>query len=145
MKYEKFFNTCDVIIQKGKKIVLVERGQEPFKGMVELPGGHMDKKETIEHAAIREALEETNLKVKLQNIFGVYSGPKRDPRGPTVTTVFLAKPIGGKLKAGSDAKIGFWCDVKKIPFRKMAFDHSEILRDYLKWKKKKGTYWSSKT
>jgi ADP-ribose pyrophosphatase YjhB (NUDIX family) len=145
MKYEKFFNTCDVIIQKGNKIVLVERGQEPFKGMIELPGGHVDKSETVEQAAIREAKEETNLNVKLENIFGVYSGPKRDPRGPTVTTVFLAKPIGGKLEAGSDAKIGFWCENKKIPFKMMAFDHTEILKDYLKWRKHKGTYWSSKT
>ena len=145
MKYEKFFNTCDIIIEKGNKIVLVERGQEPFKGMIELPGGHLEKNETIEHAAIRESKEETNLKVRLKDIFGVYSGPKRDPRGPTITTVFLANPIGGKLKAGTDAKIGFWCDYKKLTFKKMAFDHSEILKDYLKWKKHKETFWSSKT
>jgi 8-oxo-dGTP diphosphatase len=145
MKYEKFFNSCDIIIQKGNKIVLVERGQEPFMGMIELPGGHVDKNETVEKAAIREAKEETNLKVRLENILGVYSGPKRDPRGPTVTTAFVAKPVDGRLKAGSDAKIGFWCDVRKIPFKKMAFDHTEILKDYLKWRKKKGTYWTTKT
>jgi ADP-ribose pyrophosphatase YjhB (NUDIX family) len=145
MKYEKFFNSADIIIHQWSKIVLVERGQEPFKGLIELPGGHVDANESVEQAAIREAKEETNLKIKLENIFGVYSAPGRDPRGPTITTVFLAKPIGGKLKAGSDAKIGFWCDVKKIPFKKMAFDHSEVLRDYLKWVKKKGTYWSTKT
>lgn len=143
--YEKMVATIDVIIHKGNKIVLVERGKEPFKGMIELPGGHVEKNETVEEAAIREAKEETNIKIKLENIFGVYSDPKRDPRGPTVTTVFLAKPIGGKLKAGTDAKIGFWCDCRKIPFKKMAFDHSQIARHYLKWRRQKGTYWSSKT
>jgi 8-oxo-dGTP diphosphatase len=76
---------------------------------------------------MREALEETGLKVKLQRLVGVYSDPKRDPRGHVVSACFLAKRAGGRLKAASDVeevKI-----FKRIPWRGLAFDHARILKD----------------
>ncbi|MEM5872593.1 MAG: NUDIX hydrolase [Candidatus Aenigmatarchaeota archaeon] len=134
--------TVDVIIEKGNKIVLVKRGENPFKGKLALPGGHVNYNELVENAALREAKEETNLKVKLVNILGVYSDPKRDPRGHYISTVFIAKIISGKLKAGSDAKTPNFYDPKKLKREDLAFDHFKIIKDYLKYKKYKKTYWS---
>jgi len=135
---------ADIIIEKNNQIVLIKRKFEPFKGKLEPPGGFVEDHETVEQAAVREAEEETGLKVKLKEILGVYSDPKRDPRGHTVSVVFVAKPIGGKLKAGSDAQEAKLLNVDEIDFNNLAFDHKKILRDYVKWKKSKGTFWSSK-
>ena len=87
----------------------------------------MEYGETVEHAAVREVKEETGLEIKLQKLVGVYSDPKRDPRGHTVTVCYSAKQVGGCLKASSDAsevKI-----FKNIPWRNLAFDHAKILKD----------------
>jgi 8-oxo-dGTP diphosphatase len=143
-EYSKLFHTVDVFIEKNDKIVICVRGQEPFKGLLELPGGHIEENETVEETAIREAKEETGLDVKLKEIMGVYSEPKRDPRGPTVTTVFVAEPVSGELKAASDVKDANWVQPEKIDFKKLGFDHVKILQDYLRWKKSKGTYWSTR-
>jgi 8-oxo-dGTP diphosphatase len=136
----------DIIIENRGKIVLIKRNSEPFKGFFALPGGKVGNEETVENAAIREAEEETSLKVKLKEILGVYSDPKRDIRGNVrfIATVFIAEPIKGKVKASSDAKEAFWINPNKINFKKLAFDHEKIIKDYIKWKKKKGTYWSTK-
>jgi ADP-ribose pyrophosphatase YjhB (NUDIX family) len=134
----------DVIIESNDKIVLIKRGTEPFKGMIAIPGGHMELGETIENAAKREAKEETSLDIELIDILGVYSDPKRDPRKHSIATVFIGKPIKGGLKPGSDAKKALWVDINEINLHELAFDHKKILTDYFKWREKKGTYWSTK-
>lgn len=148
MKFKTPVPVADAIIEKGNKIVLVLRGIEPFKRMIVIPGGHVDLGETVEQTAIREAFEETGLKVKLKEILGVYSDPKRDPRKRTIGTVFIAEPLSGALKGDTDALEAKWFSLKEvgklIKEKKLGFDHAKILSDYLKWKKKKGTYWSSK-
>jgi 8-oxo-dGTP diphosphatase len=141
---ENRLSTVDTIIEIEGKIVLIRRNSEPFKSMLALPGGKVEFGETVENAAIREAEEETSLKVRLKEILGVYSDPKRDPRGINVATVFIAEPIEGNVRAGSDAKEIFLLKPDEIEFDKLAFDHKKIVQDYLKWKKKKGTYWSTK-
>ncbi|MEM5829636.1 MAG: NUDIX hydrolase [Candidatus Aenigmatarchaeota archaeon] len=138
------FPTVDIIIEKGSKIVLIKRKKEPFKDKWVLPGGHVEENETVEEAAIREAKEETSLDVKLKGILGVYSDPKRDPRYLTISTVFIVKPLSKKIKAGSDAAKVEWIDVRKIDWNNLGFDHLKILKDYLKYKYRKGTYWSKK-
>ena len=134
----------DTIIEKDDRIVLIRRGSEPFKGMLAIPGGYVEVGETVEQAAIREAKEETSLDVKLIDMLGVYSSPKRDPRKHSIATVFIGKPIGGKLKSSSDAVEAFWVNINEIKFDELAFDHKKILTDYLKWKRKKETFWSTK-
>jgi len=119
--------TVDVIIKTENGIVLVKRKNKPFRGKWALPGGFVEYAERVEEAAKREAEEETGLKVKLQKLVGVYSDPKRDPRGHTITVCYLAKRVGGSLKASSDA-----AEVKifeKIPWKNLAFDHAKILKD----------------
>ncbi len=145
MKLKNPIPTVDAIIEKRNKIVLIERGIEPFKGKLALPGGHVDHKETVEGATIREAREETGLDIKLIDILGVYSDPKRDPRDcHRIATVFVTKIISGKLKAGTDAKVARFFDPKKLRKEDVAFDHFKIIQDYLKYKKHKKTYWSKR-
>ena len=136
--------TVDVIAEKNGKVLLIRRGRSIFQGMLALPGGHVEDGETVEEAARREFEEETGLKAKLVDILGVYSDPKRDPRGETVGTVFIGKVLDGKPKAGSDAVGVRWYDLDKVESRILAFDHAKIIRDYKKWRSRKGTYWSSR-
>jgi len=117
----------DVIIRYKGGVVLVRRKNRPFRGKWALPGGFVRYGEKVELAAMREAREETGLRVKLRDLLGVYSDPKRDPRGHVVSVCFLAQRVGGKMKAASDAdevKI-----FKRIPWEELAFDHVNILKD----------------
>jgi len=136
--------TIDIIIEKANKIVLVRRLKKPFKEKLALPGGHVEHNELVEHAAVREAKEETGLNVKLIDILGVYSDPKRDSRGHYVATVFVARIISGKLRGGSDAKVPDFYDPRKLKKKNIAFDHFKMIQDYLKYKKHKKTYWSKR-
>ena len=93
----------------------------------------MDYGETLEEAAIREALEETSLKVKLKCQLHSYSNPARDPRFHTISTLFAAE-ADGIPKAKDDAKgIGIFKE-DNLP-QPLAFDHKEILKDYFRWKR----------
>ncbi|RLE50347.1 MAG: NUDIX hydrolase, partial [Candidatus Methanomethylicota archaeon] len=113
------------IIFPDKSFILIKRSKPPFKDHWALPGGFVEYGETVENAAIREAEEETGLKVKLIKLIGVYSKPDRDPRGHVVSIAFIAKPIGGQIKVTDEAKeIKLF---KEIP-EKMAFDHAEIIK-----------------
>lgn len=117
----------DTVIRAQGGVVLIKRKNEPYRGKWALPGGFVRYGERVELAAVREAKEETGLVVKLQRLLGVYSDPGRDPRGHVISVCFLARRVGGKLKASSDAddaKI-----FKQIPWKKLAFDHAQILRD----------------
>jgi 8-oxo-dGTP diphosphatase len=117
----------DGVILLGEAIVLVKRRNQPYAGMWALPGGFVEYGETVEDAVKREILEETGLKVEIEKLAGVYSDPKRDPRGHTVSVVFLCKKTGGSLKADSDA-----ADVRSFTLAKLpalAFDHRKIIED----------------
>jgi 8-oxo-dGTP diphosphatase len=120
---------ADVIAEIDDRIVFIERKNFPFGWA--FPGGFVDVGETVEHAAVREALEETSLEVELRALLGVYSRPDRDPRGQTVTVVYVARGFGTP-RARDDAKeIGLF--VPTAPPMPLAFDHAEILDDYLRF------------
>lgn len=124
--------TVDVVILLGEGVVLIERKRPPFKGYWALPGGHVEYGETVEEAALREVLEETGLQVELLDLVGVYSEPDRDPRGHYVTIAFLAKPRGEiSLKASGDSAKARIFKLNEIPWSRLAFDHSKILKDAL--------------
>jgi len=119
----------DGVLLLDGKLVTVIRGQPPFLGMHALPGGHVELGEGTEAAMIREFLEETGLQVEIERLVGVYSDPRRDPRGHTVSVAYSLRKIGGKLLAGSDAASVDLVDPKGLP--KMAFDHATIVADFL--------------
>jgi 8-oxo-dGTP diphosphatase len=121
--------TVDIVIRRNDgSVVLVRRRNSPFKGEWALPGGFVEYGETVEAAARREAKEETGLDVELVKIVGVYSDPNRDPRGHTVSICFLAREVGGELRADSDAKDAKSFHPSSLPPR-LAFDHLRILAD----------------
>lgn len=123
----QFLVAADTIIEIDNKIVLIERKNYPFGWA--LPGGIVELGETVEQAAIREAEEETCLKICLTGLVGVYSKPNRDPRGPVISVAFRAIPIGGVLRAADDAKnIQLFHPSGLFD---LAFDHQQIINDYL--------------
>jgi len=121
--------TVDMIIQMNDSpdhVLLVKR-KHPPEGWA-IPGGFVDYGETVEEAAVREALEETSLQIRLVRQFHVYSDPKRDPRSHTVSVVFIASASGDPV-ANDDAAEArvFTRDALPSP---MAFDHLQFLSDY---------------
>jgi 8-oxo-dGTP diphosphatase len=118
---------ADVITEIGDKIVLIERKNFPLGWAI--PGGFVDFGETVEQAAMREAREEISLEVEIRALLGVYSRPDRDPRGQTITIVYIAR-AGGEPRAADDAKTVALFDPRKPP-SPLAFDHAEILVDYV--------------
>ena len=120
----------DVIIEIGDRIVLIERLNPPHGWA--LPGGFVDFGETVEQAAIREMREETSLEVELTDLLGIYSNPQRDPRGQTISVVYIGRGRG-ELRAADDAKNAALFRPEQPP-APLAFDHATIVRDYLRFK-----------
>src|SRR4051812_836038 len=119
--------TTDVIIETPGGIVLVRR-RNPPPGWA-LPGGFVDYGESVPAAARREAKEETGLDVELLELLGVYSDPKRDPRGlSTISTVFIGRADGVPM-GGDDAAEAKVFPLDALP-RDIAFDHPLIIADY---------------
>ena len=122
--------TVDLVIEledkPGRPIVVIRRGHPP-PGHA-LPGGFVDIGETVEHAAMREAREETGLEITLREILGVYSDPARDPRGHSVAIVYVATASGEPV-AGDDAAAVIVTDPEQSP--PLIFDHGKILADYI--------------
>ncbi|MBP5716345.1 MAG: NUDIX hydrolase [Bacteroidales bacterium] len=133
------------------KVLLVERGNEPFRGKMALPGGFLEiktkvdadglvteeKNETLEQCARRELKEETGLEVNFMKELGTFSTPGRDPRGCTISSVFYAISQPVNVRGGDDAADVHWFPVREIlkaiesmpnGFSFLAFDHDEIIK-----------------
>lgn len=137
--------TADCVIfgfdGKSLKLLLIERGVEPYKSYWALPGGFMKMDETIVECARRELFEETGVKNVYLEQFRVFSKTDRDPRGRVVTVAFIAlvRPSDYRVVGGDDAVSAYWFDISQLP--PLAFDHREIvaaarahLKDMLKIK-----------
>jgi 8-oxo-dGTP diphosphatase len=121
--------TVDGVVTKNESVLLVKRRNNPFKGRWALPGGFVEYGETTESAIIREILEETGLKTRVRSLIGVYSDPKRDPRGHTITIVYSLDLIGdaANIVGGDDAADARFFKVDELPV--LAFDHERIIKD----------------
>lgn len=119
-----------VVFDAEGRLLLIRRKFAPFKGRHALPGGLVEVGETVEAAAGRELYEETGMTPKSLRLIGVYSDPKRDPRGHCVSVAFLMQVGGSKPAAGDDAATAeFVADWRG---KKLAFDHEKIVADALK-------------
>ena len=124
--YRNPFPTVDIIIEVTGGVVLVERKNEPLGWA--LPGGFVDYGETLEHAAIREAREETSLSIINLRLLGCYSEPERDPRHHTISAVYVAAGEGAPHAGDDAASLGIF-PLTALP-EPLCFDHSRILADY---------------
>ena len=118
---------CVACDQQGR-VLLIRRKYEPFKGAFALPGGFVEIGETVEAACRREVLEETGIRIGELQLVGVYSGPRRDPRGHTVSIAYMTLvPQETRPRAGSDADSATWIDDWRA--LDLAFDHARIIAD----------------
>lgn len=130
-KYPRPAVTADIVAitkEEEPKVLLIERGFEPYKDCWAFPGGFMEMDETTEECAIRELEEETGIQIAELTQIGAYSKVDRDPRGRTITVAYLAivdMPL--VAKAQDDAAKAEWFPINNLP--PLAFDHEEIMVD----------------
>lgn len=130
-KYPRPAVTTDCVVftkEEEPKVLLIQRGNEPYKGCWAFPGGFMNMEETAEECAVRELKEETSLTVKQIQQIGAYSKVDRDPRGRTVSIAYLAivdAPIA--VSGMDDAAKAAWFPLSSLP--DLAFDHQDIMAD----------------
>ncbi len=120
----------DAVIRfKKTSIVLIRRKNPPFLGEIALPGGFVEVGETVEDACIREAYEETNIRVTIVKLIGVFSAPNRDPRGHNISIAFLCEPLTDSEKplAKDDAQSLEIVNITDISSLKLSFDHKDII------------------
>lgn len=132
--YPRPMLTVDVVVlaatETGRSVLLVQRGNPPFRGSWALPGGFVEQGEEVVEAAPRELAEETGLRVGELRLLGVYDRPGRDPRGWTVSVVYLAcVPSETAVAGADDAADARWFAADGLP--ELAFDHALILADAL--------------
>lgn len=126
MRHRNPIPTIDIIIEISGGIILIKRKNPPFGWAI--PGGFIDYGESAEHAAKREAKEETGLDIEDLKQFHTYSAPDRDPRHHTISVVFNARATGTPKADDDAADIGIFTK-GNLPDQ-IAFDHSKILEDY---------------
>lgn len=123
--------TVDVVALAGdppRSVLLVQRRNDPFAGSWALPGGFVDAGERVVAAAARELAEETAVEADTLELLGVYDTPGRDPRGPTVSVVYLLRTAGEPdARGGDDARAARWFALDALPA--LAFDHATVLAD----------------
>lgn len=123
---------CVVFGFDGKelKVLLIERGLDPYKGMWAFPGGFLRMDETAEECARRELREETGLELDKVRELGSFSGVDRDPRERVISIAYYSLARHSDVKGGDDAAKAKWWAIDDIP--QLAFDHDYILRKAMK-------------
>ncbi len=126
------------------RLLLIKRGNEPFKGKWAIPGGYVEIDEELEDAVARELAEETGLTGVPLEQMRTFGKCGRDPRGRQITIAFMGIAAKGKtkIKAGDDAAKARWFDIEKLP-ADLAFDHDEVARFAIAKLKRKKIYRSN--
>ena len=133
-RYPRPAMTADTIVLCSREgewyVLLIQRAREPFKRKWALPGGFMEENERLEETARRELQEETGIVAGKMEFAGIFDRPDRDPRGRTVTAVYVTKTEEcSNPRAGDDASHAAWHPLDKLP--PLAFDHEEIINSIL--------------
>jgi len=135
-EYPRSVNTVDAVVFgvsadfEELQVLLIQRGEKPFKGLLALPGGHVEPDEDLDVAVKRELKEETGLKLSYLEQLYTFGKPGRDPRGHYISTAYLALVrTGMQLQPGSDAQGVTWAPatIGRKAKGALAFDHAEIL------------------
>ena len=130
-EYPRASVTADSVLfaQKDGRtyVLLIQRGNEPYKGHWAFPGGFLNMDETVARCAERELEEETGIVLTGMQLVGVYSDVERDPRGRVVTAAYTAMTTMPEANAGDDAAAAKWWPLDELP--PLAFDHDKILAD----------------
>jgi len=134
----------DAVVERKNKLLLIQRSDNLYGTKFAFPGGFVKWGETVESAAVREVEEETGAKIKVVEILGVYSHPERDKRGHVITIPFVANFVKGSLRSSKETVSARWMSTKKLRPEDFSFDHGKIFSDYLKWRRHRGTFWSTK-
>jgi len=132
-QYPRAALTTDAIVfvKEGneKFVLLIERGNEPFKNKWALPGGFIEMDEILEDACKRELEEETGLKVDKMAQFKTYDAVDRDPRHRTISIIYFTElDKKQKVTGGDDAARAGWFPISDLP--ELAFDHKLILKEF---------------
>ena len=107
-------------------VLLIQRGNEPYKGCWAFPGGFLEMDETA-RCAERELEEETGIVLTGMQLVGIYSDVERDPRGRVITAAYAAMTTMPEATAADDAAAAQWWPLNDLP--PLAFDHDKILAD----------------
>jgi len=132
--YKQYKVSAGVRIEKDGRLLLVQRGIDPWKGSWYMPAGFLEINEELEQAAAREAFEETGLKVKTLGLSGVYTYDD-DPRGNGIVFLYDAEILGGKMQVTAEtSQIGFFSpsDIAQLEFTGKSGRHQ--INDWLKTK-----------
>ncbi len=125
-----------IIAKQDQKVLLILRKHDPFAGKWAFPGGFMDMDETPKEAIVRELEEETHITGVELTQFKTYGALGRDPRGRTISTLFLGfveHTTDVKAKGGDDAAEAKWFPLNQIP--DLAFDHGMIFEEVFEFLK----------
>ena len=130
-RYPRASVTADAVLfaeRDGQTyVLLIQRGNDPYKGYWAFPGGFLEMDETVARCAERELEEETGIVLTGMQLVGIYSDVERDPRGRVITAAYAAMTTMPKATAADDVAAAKWWPLNALP--KLAFDHKTILKD----------------
>ena len=133
-QYPRASVTADAVLFAEKDgqmhVLLIQRGNEPYKGCWAFPGGFLNMDETVARCAERELEEETGIVLTCMQLVGIYSDVERDPRGRVITAAYAAMTTMPEAVASDDAAAAQWWPLNALP--KLAFDHDKILADAIR-------------
>ncbi len=132
MEYQNPALAVDAAVRCNDTVLLIQRGNEPWKGSWALPGGFVEYGEDPRDAVLRELEEETGLKGTIIRLLDARGNPERDPRKHIVSIVYLVEAEGEPIGGDDAADARFWpIDAVLNGELEIAGDHTEILRDWL--------------
>jgi len=130
-QYPRASVTADAVLFAEKNgqiyVLLIQRGNEPYKGYWAFPGGFLNMDETVARCAERELEEETGIVLTGMQLSGIYSDVERDPRGRVITAAYTTMTTMPEATAADDAAAAQWWPLNELPL--LAFDHDKILAD----------------